>query len=661
MITKWELKDHQAERGLFNRRLAITGLLVMLLFAALIAKLINLQVYRHEYFSARSDGNRLHSQYVPPARGLIFDRNGNLLADNQPIFNLTIVPEQVDDLEATLAFIGTRLQLTDDEIGQFRNRMQRSRVPFSSVLLRYALSEEEKSRIAVSSHWFPGIVIEPQVVRHYPLAELAAHAVGYVSEINRDELDRLTAAEQENYGGTNHIGKTGIERTYEALLHGSVGYETVEKNNRGQIMRRLERTDPVAGKNISLHLDAQLQIAAQRALGELRGAVVAIEPATGGIMALVSNPGFDPNLFVVGISSTDYSQLINDAINTPLYDRTISPYAPGSTIKPFLGLAGLHHEYIDYDYTIDDPGYFRLPNVSYRFGDWTLRTANGGGHGHTNLQRAIYQSCNTFFYGLGHRMGIDIMHDFMARFGFGDNFALDLAHARTGVLPSTAWKMAALGEPWYPGETLHAAIGQGYMLVTPLQLATATAILANRGKVLPPRLLKAVEGVMSEPTGGARTPVDVVLDDADYWRYIQQAMTMVVHRPYSDAFRDYGTAYESIAMTDPAMPYRMAGKSGTAQVVSIDQSVLNSDDIEVSELNRDQGLFIAFAPVLHPHIEPQIALAVFVENGESGSNVAGPIAKQIIDAYLLDILQLDFAALEEAMAEDPMLISQADE
>ena len=646
MVGKWQLKDHEAEKKLFNHRLVVAGVFIVVLFAALILQLVNLQIYQHEYFTARSDGNRLHSQYVPPARGLIFDRSGKLLAENQPIFNLTAVPEQVKNFDETLEILSRLIRLTDDDIEQFNSRLQRNRVPFSSVPLRYILDEEEKSKVAVNGHLLPGISIEPQLVRRYPLAGLTAHSVGYVSEINREELDSLSDAEKENYGGTNHRGKTGIERTYEDLLHGTVGYEIVEKNNRGQVMRRLDRTDPVAGKNITLHMDAQLQIAAENALGDFRGAVVAIDPNTGGILAMVSKPTFNPNLFVTGISSKDYDILVKDEVNTPLFDRTTNPYPPGSTIKPFLGLAGLHHEHIDYDFAIEDPGYFRLPGVSYRWGDYTLRTQIGGGHGHTDLMKAIYQSCDTFFYDLGNRMGIDTIHDFMAKFGFGNNFAVDIAYARTGVLPSREWKMASRGEPWYPGDTINSSIGQGYMWATPLQLATAVSIIANEGKVVPPRMLKAVDGELFEPIIENPMP-DVMVNDSDYWRYIEDAMTMVVHRPFSDQFRDYGTAYESIAMADREMSYKMAGKSGSAQVVGISQDILSSSDIMVSDLNKDHGLFISFAPAQNSQIAPQIAIAVFVENGEHGSSVAGPIAKQVIDTYLLDILKLDFFTVED--------------
>jgi penicillin-binding protein 2 len=373
---------------------------------------------------------------------------------------------------------------------------------------------------------------------------------------------------------------------------------------------------------------------------------------------MISKPGFDPNLFVTGISNSDYSVLINDRVNTPLFDRTTNPYPPGSTVKPFIGMAGLQHEYVDYDFAIQDPGYFRLPGVSYRWGDYTLRTAIGGGHGHTNLQKAIYQSCDTFFYDLGHRMGIDTMHDFLSQFGFGDNFALDISYARTGVLPSRDWKRESRGEPWYPGDTINSSIGQGYMWATPLQLATAAAIMANKGKVVQPRMLKAVDGQPVEPVTDNPVP-DVMVQDEDYWRYIHESMTMVVHRPYSDVFRDYGTAFEAIAMADRDMPYKMAGKSGTAQVVGISQEILSSTDIEVSDLNKDHGLFISFAPALHDAIKPQIAIAVFVENGEHGSSVAGPIAKAITDKYLLDILELDFDVLDAEAASMNQLISQA--
>lgn len=655
MTGRWHFRDHEAERRLFNRRVLLASSVIFLLLATLVAKLVDLQVAQYEYFSARSDGNRLHVQYVPPQRGLIYDRSGTLLADNLPVYNLTMVPEEVDDLEATLDYLSGLVELGDSDIETFENQLRRSRVPYSSVPLRYVLTEEEKYRVAVNGHRMPGVRMEPQLMRHYPFDSLTAHSVGYVSHIDQQELDALDETEFENYGGTTHIGKTGVERTYERLLHGQVGYETVEKNNRGRVMRVLASTEAIAGKDIALHLDHRLQTAAEEALGDYRGAVVAIEPATGGILAMVSKPGFDPNLFVTGISSGDYDPLVDDKVNTPLFDRSISPYPPGSTIKPILGLAGLQLGLVDYEFTIDDPGYFRLPGVSYRWNNYTMRTAIGGGHGITDLRKAIYQSSDTFFYDLGHRMGIDAIHDFMALFGFGDNLALDIAYARTGVLPSRDWKLEARGEPWYPGDTINSSIGQGYMWATPLQLATAAALIANEGRMIRPRMLKSVDG---EPYRfDEQYPMaDIVLEDPDYWRYMRDAMAMVVHRPYSNVFRDYGTAYEAIARADPDMNYQIAGKTGTAQVVGISQNIRSSSEIRVSEQNKDHALFIAFAPAGHPRIEPRIALSVFVENGEHGSTVAAPVAKKVTDAWLLDILQLDLTVElqpEPAPEQDP--------
>lgn len=606
---------------MFLSRLLAGGIFALVLLLVLISRLAWLQLHQHEYYSTKSDNYRIHIQPVVPNRGLIYDRNGVLLAENKPSYTLNVVKENAGDIEASIALLKTLIELSPDDEEKFYTRLKRRSVPFSAVPLRFNLTEEEIAYIAVNQFQLPGISIEAQLVRHYPQGELMSHALGYLSSISEAELKTLDPV---NYSGTHQIGKMGVEKYYESILHGTVGYETVEKNARGQIMKVLDRTDPIPGEDIVLHLDSKLQKAADTALGDYRGGIVALDPATGGVLAMVSKPGFDPNLFVAGISKADYAKL-NDRRTTPMFNRALGSYSPGSTIKPFLGLAALDSGLRTREYEVSDPGHFRLDGSSHVYHDWTW-WVNRSGHDMVNLEKAIYQSCDIYFYDLATDMGIDQMHDFLFRFGFGRNTSVDIPQGSGGVLPTRQWKEETMGEPWYPGETVNSSIGQGFTETTPLQLATGTMLIANKGKWHQPVMLKRV-GVDAADVQRVSHVPDIQLNNPDDWNFVADAMASVVHKG-TGGYRNTGTAYAAIAMNNP-LAYRMAGKSGTAQVVNMAADFSKSDDVK--EKHRDHALFIAFAPVENP----KIAVAVFVEHGEGGSGVAGPIARQILDAYLL--------------------------
>jgi penicillin-binding protein 2 len=634
MAEKFKLNDHERETLIFNRRMIVAGVFVFLLIGALITWMVYLQVYRYDYFAARSDGNRLHSQYVAPNRGLIYDRNGVLLSDNRPIFNLTVVRETAQGLDISLDLLRSVIDLTDDDIDQYRTRQSRRAVPHTSVPLRYQLTEEEIANIAVNQHLLPGIAVEAQLVRHYPFNESASHAIGYVSEINKNEMAAMSAEMSANYRGTHQIGKTGIEKTYEDLLHGQVGYETVEKNNRGQVMRVLDRTDPVPGRDIVLHMDAKLQVAAERALGDRRGAVVAIDPATGGVLAMVSKPGYDPNLFVTGISRAQLAEL-NRSGHTPLFNRAIASRVPGSTIKPFIGLAGLYNEVITPETEIYDPGYYRLPGRTRPYYDWTW-WVDKSGHGAIDLRRAIYQSCNTYFYQLAVNLGIEKVHDYLLTFGFGSNDAIDIPEASGGIVPSEQWKMENRGEIWYSGETPYEGIGNGIFQATTLQMAAAAAAIANHGVLRQPRMLRGTIGSDGEvtdvifPDNAAQKQLLPSQEQVDL---VRNAMVDVVNKPYDTEHRRHeGSAYPVLRASGNPLEYPMGGKSGTAQVVQFQvDSAGNRDDGEVDEQFRTHAMFIAF----DASENSRIAVAVFVENGGGGGSVAFPVAREVLDAYLL--------------------------
>ncbi len=598
------IKDLHAEGRVYASRALLAFFLVVVGCGILVARMVWLQVLQHDVYVTESDRNRLHLQSVPPIRGLIHDRNGVLLADNRPIHSLTVIKERVPDIEHTLAQVQQLVPLEAAEIERFRERMTRARRPFESVPLRFKLREDEIARIAVNRHLLPGVQVEATLARYYPFGEAFAHSVGYVGRINESELKQL---DQTDYAGTHHIGKIGVEKFYESRLHGTVGHQTVETDARGRVLRVIERTDPKPGQALQLSLDAGLQKAAIQALDGRRGAVVALDVNTGGVLALVSQPSYDPNPFVAGIDAKSYG-LLRDSPDLPLFNRALrGRYPPGSTIKPFVALAGLDTGMVTRKSTVRDPGFFRLPNDTRKYRDWKK-----WGHGsEVDLDKAIVQSCDTYFYDLAFRLGIDRMHEYLSHFGFGQATGVDIVEEISGLLPSREWKRNAYRDGWYHGDTVNVGIGQGFMLVTPMRLATATAMLARRGAWVQPSL------AMDAPAGPPRDR-DMVLRNPGHWEPILQAMHSVVHSPAGTAHRISKDAQ-----------YEMAGKTGTAQVIGIAQDE-EYDEAKVAERNRDHALFIAYAP----YEEPEIAVAIIVENGGHGGATAAPIARVLFDAWL---------------------------
>lgn len=612
------LKDHERDSRLVRRRVVVGAALVLMLTLVLVARAYYLQVIQFDHHTTLAENNRIHVQPIPPTRGLIFDRNGVIIADNRPSFSLTVTRERAGDWQAVLDTLVQVLELTAEDRAIFEKRFRQGRRPFEPVPILFELSEEQIARIAVNQFRLPGVEVTAQLVRHYPLGEHFAQSVGYVGRINEQELKKLDPVD---YSGTHHIGKTGAEKFYENVLHGEVGYEEVETNARGRVLRVLKRTEPQSGRDLTLNLDLKLQQAAEAALAGRRGAVVAIEPATGGILAMASQPSFNPNLFVTGISFKDYAAL-RDSIDRPLYNRVLRGlYPPGSTIKPMVAAAGLDAGVITRTSRVFDPGYYQLPNYSHKYRNW-----NRSGDGWVDLQLAIMRSNDTYFYDLALKLGVRRLHDYLYGMGIGRRVSIDLGEEAEGLMPSPEWKRARYRQAWYPGETLILGIGQGYMQATPLQLAQATALVANKGRWVRPRLLRSASGLSPEQLMAAgeipqvETPPDMVLKDMKYWDMVSDGMQQVLHNPRGTAFKVGSQAL-----------YRIAGKSGTAQVVAIKQGE-KYDRSKIHERHRDHALFVAFAPAENP----QIAVAVMVENGESGSGVAAPVVKQVMDAWLLD-------------------------
>ncbi|MCD1630147.1 penicillin-binding protein 2 [Marinobacter shengliensis] len=606
-----EFKDTAAERRLFQRRAVVMLVFVLLMMIGLLARMYQLQIVEHETYTTLSDKNRVQVQSVPPPRGLVYDRNNLLLAENRPVFSLTLVPERVAGMEATLARLSEILDIAEEDIERFKRRLREPRRPFQEMPLSYDLGEEEIARMAVHRHEFPGVEVRAELVRYYPHSELTAHALGFVGRINREELQRIDPV---NYAGTNYIGKSGIERFYEQVLHGTVGYQHVETNARGRILRVLERVNPVPGEDLQLHLDLRLQRKAYQLLEGRRGAIVAIEPETGGILALASVPGFDANKFVTGISVEDYRNLSTD-IDKPLFNRALrGQYPPGSTIKPMMAIAALDSGVTNRERRIWDPGYFQLREGGRRFRNW-----NRSGDGWVDLKYSMARSNDVYFYEVGVEMGVSVMSEYLAHFGFGEDATLDVSGALSGLLPTADWKRAARNEPWYPGDSVNMSIGQGFMLSTPLQLATATTLIANRGIWVEPRLLKDIRGDRSvDEFLPSETHEPLILKNPDDWEFVVETMEEVMHGARGTA-RAAGSSAS----------YRMAGKTGTAQVFSLGEDE-EYDEEQIKERLRDHALFVGFAP----SDNPKIAVAVIVENGGGGSSTAAPVARALFDAWL---------------------------
>ena len=602
------MKDNSAEQRVFHRRLLVAFAVITLLTSALVIRLVYLQIFGHERYASMAKENSVKIVPLVPTRGIIYDRNGKILADNTPSYSLELTPEQISNMPDTLHRLQKLLSISDDKIDSFQKQYKRQK-RFTSTALLLNMNDEELARFAVVRPYFPGVDIRTHMVRHYPYSELTAHVIGYVGRINENEMKELPVAE---YRGSTHIGKLGIESSYESQLHGKAGYAEIETNVQARSLNTLNETNPETGASLYLSLDIDLQKIAYDALEGYNGAVVAIDIKTGGVLVFSSRPGFDPNPFVVGITNDAYKAL-ESSQDQPLYNRALRGlYPPGSTVKPFVALAGLQYDAINAEQKLFCPGYYQLPGVTHKFRDWRK-----GGHGSVNMNDAIAQSCDVYFYRLASMLGIDRMYDFLKQFGFGEKTGIDLVGEKSGLLPSRQWKEAQKKQQWFPGDTLITGIGQGFHQVTPLQLARATATLANKGQIVTPFLVDRIVTPNATLPGPQTHKGEIPLKSENI-DSIVAGMVDVVHS-------ERGTA-KSIGKN---IPYQIAGKTGTAQVFNIKQNAkYNEHDIDFKL--RDHALFISFAPA---H-DPQIAVAVIVENGGHGGSVAAPIAGKIIKQYL---------------------------
>jgi penicillin-binding protein 2 len=624
-----ELKNYQREQYQFRLRLGVAALVVLLCFGVLLARFFYLQVLRYDHYQTLAENNRISLVPIVPNRGLILDRNGVVLAHNFFAYTLEITPSKVDDVEEVINEIARIIEITPNDRKQFKKFRDQSH-NFESIPLRTHLNEAEAARFAVNRYRFPGVEIKSRLFRHYPQGKLGSHLLGYINRINETDLKGLEKrGDISNYKGSDHIGKDGLEESYERQLHGVTGFQQVEIDADGHAVRVLSSTPPIPGDNLVLSIDSKLQDIAEKAFGNRRGALVALNPSNGEVLALVSMPTFDPNLFVDGIDSENW-KLLNESLDKPLINRTINgTYPPGSTFKPFVAMAGLENDKRAPPFAISDPGFYMLPGSTHRYRDWKPE-----GHGHVDVQRAITVSCDTFFYGLALDLGIDRLAGFLKHFGFGQKVGIDISGERSGLLPTPEWKAKRWKQKWYPGETVITGIGQGYTLVTPLQLAYATATLANNGVAIKPHLVASIQ----QSGNGVTTPIPIETMD----RLPLKTENMdLVRMGMVGVTQPGGTA----ASIGAGATYSIAAKTGTAQVVGIRQGEkYNASAID--ERHRDHALFVAYAPAE----APRIALAVIVENGGHGGSAAGPIARAVMDYYLLG--KVPPPPVEESVTED---------
>ncbi|MDX3773647.1 penicillin-binding protein 2 [Chromatiaceae bacterium AAb-1] len=606
------MQDFVAESRLFKRRAIVAMLFVSMLFGVIIINQYHLQVRLYQDYQTRSEGNRIKVVSIAPNRGLLYDRNGILLAENIPVFSLELIPEQIANMQETLTALAGLIDITEEQQESFLKDVRQQR-RFNSIALKEQLNDQEVAILAANQHRFPGVTVEARLSRHYPFKDLFTHAIGYIGKINPNDLRRLEQQEVlANYAATREIGKIGMERFYESRLHGTMGYQEVEVNNRGRLIRVLRSVPAISGENITLSLDVGLQLTAQQILKNQRGAIVAMDPRDGAVLAFYSNPSYDPNLFVHGISSRDFNYL-NNSPDRPFINRvTQGVYPPASTIKPHLALLGLETNTITPTSRIWDPGYYQLPNNEHRFRDWRR-----WGHGWVNVYNAVIESCDTFFYDLGVKLGIDRISDYMGQMGFGQRTGIDLLEESAANMPSRGWKQARFNQPWYPGDTVPLSIGQSYWTTTPLQLLVTTAVILNKGQKPTPHLARSFSGTKN--TEEVSPPLIPVIDmvDEKNWDVVMDTMRQTVSTVK-------GTAYN--AFRDAT--YQAAGKTGTAQIIAIAQDAKYDADA-LDERHRDNAMYIGYAP----YDKPTIVLAVALENAGGGGSNAAPIARQMLDYY----------------------------